>query len=265
MANRRALIFAALALSFAASGAYLNFKWLDNRNAPVAIAPQEALPVMKISVALGDLPAGEEIAAHDIDEIDWPRDFLPPGAFTDSVSPIGRVPRRILNAGEPILEHTLLPQGSRGGLSPIIGQGMRAVAVQVDEVVGIAGFVKPGSHVDVLATIRDRGSSGSSTFAKVILQDIKVLAIDQSLEEKTTSLEARLVSVVTLEVSPKSAQKLIFAANEGELQLALRNPTDDKSVSTSAITASSLRGYRSRTYRDRVQVIKGLSVRTESF
>jgi len=264
MANRRALLFAALALSFAASGAYLNFKWLDNRSTPVVLATQEALATVKIAVALGDLAAGEAIAVHDIDEIDWPSDFLPPGAFTDSISPVGRVPRRILNSGEPILEHTLLPEGSRGGLSPIITNGMRAVAVQVDEVVGIAGFVKPGSHVDVLATIRDRGGSGS-TFAKLILQDIKVLAIDQSLEEKNTSLEARLVNVVTLEVSPKDAQKLIFAANEGHLQLALRNPTDDKDVSTSAIGASSLRGYRARTYRDRVQVIKGLSVRTENF
>lgn len=264
MANRRALIFAFLALSFAASGAYANYKWLNKRNTPVVAASQETLPSLKIAVALGDLPAGKEIAAHDVDEIDWPRDFLPPGVFTDSVSPLGRVPRRIITSGEPILEHTLLPEGSKGGLSPIIKQGMRAVAVQVDEVVGIAGFVKPGSHVDVLATIRDRGSSGS-TFAKVILQDIKVLAIDQSLEEKTTSLEARLVSVVTLEVSPKNAQKLIFAANEGQLQLALRNPTDDKAVLTSAVNASTLRGYRTRIYREQVQVIKGLSVQTENF
>jgi pilus assembly protein CpaB len=264
MANRRALVFALLALSFALSGAYANYTWLNSRPDAPAISAAVVTETAKVRIAKTDLSAGEEIRDLAIESIDWPRDLLPPGAFADEATPVGRVPRRGIAIGEPILESSLLPEGTLGGLSPIISDGMRAVAVQVDEVVGIAGFVKPGSHVDVLATIRDRRSSGT-TFAKVILQDVKVLAIDQSLEEKSTSVEPKLVSVVTLEVSPNSAQKLAFAAHEGQLQLALRNPNDTKSVKTSAVSAGSLRGYTTRTYNNKVDVIQGVDIETEKF
>ncbi|MFP8870043.1 MAG: Flp pilus assembly protein CpaB [Myxococcota bacterium] len=265
MVNRRPLIFALLALSFGLSGAYVNYQWLNSRADFVAPASVSvATETAQVRIARTEISAGHEILDKAVESVKWPLDLLPPGAFVGDDSPLGRVPMRTIAAGEPILESALLAEGAGGGLSPIITEGMRAVAVQVDEVVGIAGFVKPGSHVDVLATIRDRRGEGS-TFAKVILQDVKVLAIDQSLEEKSTSAEPKLVSVVTLEVTPANAQSLAFAAHEGQLQLALRNPTDTKSVRTSAVSAASLRGYTARIYRNRVEVISGVDVVTERF
>ena len=264
MVNRRPLIFALLALSFGLSGAYANYTWINNRPSPegaVQVVAPETTPVW---IAKADISAGQKIPARDVESIEWPSALLPPGSFAGDASPLGRVPKRAIVAGEPILASALLPEGTSGGLSPIIAEGMRAVAVPVDEVVGIAGFVKPGSHVDVLATVRDRSGSGS-TFSKVILQNVKVLAIDQSLDAKSTNAEPKLVSVVTLEVSPPNAQSLVFAAHEGELQLALRNPIDTKSVKTSAISATSLRGYKMRTYKNRVDVISGVNVETERF
>jgi pilus assembly protein CpaB len=116
----------------------------------------------------------------------------------------------------------------------VISDKYRAVSVKVDNVIGVAGFVAPGSRVDVMATIRRVDRDRAIPYSKVILQDVRVLAVDQKLEE-VKSGEPELVNVVTLEVNPVQAEHLIYAAHEGRLQLALRSPGDDVKVATRSI------------------------------
>lgn len=265
MRNRRVLVFGALALAFGLCGAYFNYSWLSTReSASVTHVVEKNVTLVSVVTAKGDLAAGEPLRGVQLSTLEWPETHLPPGAFVSIEDVEGRVARRSLLEGEPILESALLPVGTAGGLSPIISAGKRAVAVKVDEVIGIAGFVKPSAHVDVLATIRDRSRSRES-FARVILQDVKVLAIDQTLE-KGVSGEPEQVSVVTLEVTPSEAEKLTFAAHEGKLQLALRNPADMEVVGTKPVNAKTLRKTKSTPRRSsRVQVIKGLDVSNKNF
>ena len=268
MLNRRALLFALLAVALGLGGAYVNYEWLKTQTfqplQPVKQLIEGTIPeAVTVVTANADLAVGEPIRDGQITTVNWPKDLIPPGALLAESEADGRIPRRPVAKGEPILETALLPQGSAGGLSPIIGEGRRAVAVKVDEVIGIAGFVTPGAHVDVLATISERGRSNSS-FSKVILQDVNVLAVDQTLEQVNGG-DPKLVSVVTLEVTPAEAQKLTYAAHQGELQLALRNPSDDKVVRTSSVSSSTLRGYPSTGSSRKVEIIKGLKVSSKSF
>jgi pilus assembly protein CpaB len=122
--------------------------------------------------------------------------------------------------GEPILESSLLPEGSEPGLPSLIGESSRAVSIQVDEFVGVAGFVQPGSKVDVMATL----SAGSGSRTEAILQNVRVLAVDvRTTQGDGTPQQAR---VITLEVSPRQAETLTNAESSGKIKLALRNPKD---------------------------------------
>jgi pilus assembly protein CpaB len=113
------------------------------------------------------------------------------------------------------------------------------MSVQVDEIIGIAGFVTVGSTVDVLATLRR--TVESEAFSQVILQDVRVLAVDRTLEPRKADSDER-ISVVTLEVTPTQAKKLAFASSQGSIQLALRNPADAEMATSSSVGAPHLRG-----------------------
>ena len=141
--------------------------------------------------------------------------------------------------------------------------------------IGVAGFVVPGTHVDVLVTIARIDTDGKP-YSKIVLQDVEVLAIDQKLEEAKEG-EPQLVQVVTVETSPQDAEKLTYAAHEGRLQLALRNPTDREIVETRSVGVADLLGDRrpaapriashplQRAAGASVEVIKGSQVSVQSF
>jgi pilus assembly protein CpaB len=199
---------------------------------------------------------------------------VPTGALFALSSAEGRVTRRPLVAGEPVLESALFEKGAEGGLPAVIAAEHRAVSVKVDSVIGVAGFVKPGARVDVLATVRRVDQRNSLPYSKVILQDVKVLAIDQKLEEARDG-EAQLVSVVTLEVKPDAAQKLIYSAHEGRLQLALRTPGDDQLVELASTGVRDVLGAPKKAPAAKpfarahngaaVQVIRGSKIETKTF
>jgi pilus assembly protein CpaB len=155
----------------------------------------------------------------------------------------------------------------------VISPDHRAVSVKVDNVIGVAGFVTPGSRVDVLATIRRIDLPKALPFAKVILQDVRVLAVDQKLEE-VKSGDPELVAVVTLEVDLLQAEHLIYAAHEGRLQLALRSPGDDGEVATKSIGVSDVLGQgkpadiktaSAPTTKTVVEVIHGTDIQIRKF
>jgi pilus assembly protein CpaB len=223
MRNQRAIIFLVLSAICGLLTAYGVNSWVKGAERARAASPIATAPVV---IAARDLPAGAAIEARLVDVSEWPIDYLPRGVFAEAESVADRVPHHTIAAGEPVFENSLLPEGSGTGLSAMIDSKHRAMSVEVDAVVGVAGFVRPGSRVDVLASLRDVQDSGRpQPYARTILQNVRVLAIDQSLGNSTED-EPRIASVVTLQVNPEEAQILAFGAANGDLKLSLRNPVD---------------------------------------
>jgi pilus assembly protein CpaB len=217
--------------------------YITTRLAPTPVAAEvtTATDMTPVVVVRSDVPVASILAKEHVKIVQWPSDHVPSGALRSVDQAVGRVARRPLAAGETLLAIALFEAGSAGGLPSVIAMDYRAVSVKVDNVIGVAGFVTPGSRVDVLATIRRVDLAKAPPFAKVILQDVRVLAVDQKLEEVKTG-EPELVSVVTLEVDPLQAEHLIYAAHEGRLQLALRSPGDNKDVVTKSISVADVFG-----------------------
>src|SRR6185436_8508446 len=238
MQNRRAIMFLILAVALGVGAAFTAQRWLEQqRQAPVGPSTTQPVAVMR-----ADLQVGQVVHARELATVDWPIAYVPQGASSDPAQLEGRVARRPMSAGEPVLESALLPAGSQAGLVSVIAPTRRAVSVKVDPVVGVAGFVVPGSHVDVLVTV-SRVDTDGRPYSKIVLQDVQVLAIDQKLEEAKEG-EPELVQVVTVETSPQDAEKLTYAAHEGRLQLALRNPTDREVVETHSVGVAEVLGDR---------------------
>jgi pilus assembly protein CpaB len=261
MKNRRALFLFGLALVFGIAAAVLVQRLLEEQRPELAPAKVATASVV---VAKTDLALASQLASPMLTTVEWPAEFLPKGSFRNLEDVTGRVLRHPVAAGETIQEAVLLPEGSAAGLASVINEQWRAVSVKVDPIVGVAGFVTPGSRVDVLATLRRLDWTSKQPYAKVVLQNVKVLAIDQKLEEVGDG-KPELVSVVTLEVEPDDAEKLTFVAHEGRLQLALRSPTDEEIVKTRGTTVSRLLGTAPTVSRTAVQVVKGTSVTSKSF
>jgi len=238
MQNRRGLIFIGLALAMGVAAAYTTTRLAPTPATAEVATTTDMTPVV---VVRSDIPVASILAKEHLKTVQWPSKHVPGGALRSVDQAIGRVVRRPIAAGETLLEIALFAKGTAGGLPSVISADYRAVSVKVDNVIGVAGFVTPGSRVDVLATIRRIDLAKALPFAKVILQDVRVLAVDQKLEEVKTG-EPELVSVVTLEVDPLQAEHLIYAAHEGRLQLALRSPGDDKNVVTKSITVADVFG-----------------------
>ena len=189
-------------------------------------------------VAAEKLSIGMRLEEGHLTTLSWPEDAHIEGSFRTPQEVIGRGVIMPIFPNEPLLEFKLAPRGAGAGLTSAIPEGMRAVAVKVNDVVGVAGFVLPGTRVDVIL-------SGSPTknreieVSKIILENVEVLAAGQNLE-RDSSGQAQKVTVITLLVSPDDAQKLALASNDGRLQLALRNPLDLEEVEPEAVKKASL-------------------------
>jgi pilus assembly protein CpaB len=174
-------------------------------------------------VAATALPVGVQIKATDVKVVNVPRDRRPTGAFEKIEDVVGRPVISNVLLDEPIVAGRLAERGSGFGLSPVIPAGMRAVAVKVNEVVGVAGFLLPGLRVDVLVTVRPPGEAGART--STILQNILVVSAGQQIQPDSSG-RAVNVPVVTLLVTPEQAEILTLAGSEGRVQLVLRNSGD---------------------------------------
>jgi pilus assembly protein CpaB len=176
-----------------------------------------------VVTAASALPVGMEIRPSDVKLVNIPRDRLPSGAFEKLEQVVGRPVISNILMDEPVVGGRLAERGSGFGLSPVIPPGMRAVAVKVNEVVGVAGFVIPGMRVDVLVTVRPPGDAGART--STILQNIVVASAGQQIQPDASG-RAVNVPVVTLLVTPEQAEILTLAGGEGRIQLVLRNAVD---------------------------------------
>ena len=192
-----------------------------------------------VIVAADDLQVGARVEEHDIKIIKIPAADLPPGSPRRRSDVLGHGVIVPISKGEFILPNRLAGENAGAGLPSLIPPGMRAVSVRVNEVVSVAGFVTPGTRVDVLLTGTPGGSGEQQT--TTVLQNVAVLASGHTLERTATG-EAQNTAVITLLVSPDDAQRLTLASSEGHIQLALRNPLDTKQ---DEVPASNSRGlYR---------------------
>lgn len=217
MRSTRALVMIALSLLAGVAAVVLAMRWLG----------QQGVQTVQVVVAARDLDLGSVINQGMLEAAGWPRGAEPKGAFNETAPLDGRVLRTSVLRGEPISENKLAPVGSKGGLSAVIKEGKRAVTVKVNEVVGVAGFALPGNFVDVLINTPDERERPIS---KIVLERMLVLAVAQEASQDQT--KPRVVSAVTLEVTPEEAEKLDLARSVGTLSLVLRNQVDNKPVVT---------------------------------
>jgi pilus assembly protein CpaB len=197
-----------------------------------AEASQPKIAFRSVVVAGLVLPVGKKLDASDLKTGEWPENIVPAGCFSDMSELMERVVRVEMQPGEAVLETKLAPKGSEGGFSSIIPPGMRALTVSVNNSSGVSGFILPDARVDVLVTVSAPARKEEST-TKIILEDIKVLAVDQTFERKED--DPVLVQTVTLLVTPDDAEKLVLASTEGKLQLSLRNNSDRSSRTTAGV------------------------------
>ncbi|EON13735.1 Flp pilus assembly protein CpaB [Pandoraea sp. SD6-2] len=203
------------------------------------LSRQSSASVTTVAVAANDVNLGQPLTAEFVKVVNWPADSIPPGAFADAQLLQGRVARVGLQRGEPILESKLAPQGTKGGLSAVIGEGKRAITVRVNDVVGVAGFALPGNYVDVIVNTTDaEKKSAEQSISKIVLEKILVLAVAQQVSRDDT--QPKVVNAVTLEVTPEQAEKLDLARSVGTLSLVLRNQVDGAQFATLGATKNTL-------------------------
>jgi pilus assembly protein CpaB len=190
----------------------------------------------KVAVATRDLNVGALISDDDIRAVEWTGP-VDPHWITHKADVVGRGVTANINSGEPIADNRLAPRGAGAGLAAIIPAGMRAVAVRVDEVIGVSGFVLPGMHVDVLTSGSPAGSL--NTVTRMILQNVEVLSAGQNLERDAQGKPAT-VQVVNLLVTPADAEKLGLASGQMKVLLVLRNPLDTAQVNTRGVSTTGL-------------------------
>jgi pilus assembly protein CpaB len=220
MNRTRLLMIGALALALGAVVALIVFKKLQGG------AAANTEPGTDVIVAADDIQVGARIGEHDIRTVRYPASALPPGFYSKRSQVLGLGVILPVTKGEFILPSKLAPENAGAGLPSLIPRGMRAVSVRVNEVVSVAGFVGPGTRVDVLLTGTPSGSGESQT--TTVLQNVAVIASGHTLE-RNASGEPQNTPVITLLASPEDAERLTLASMEGKIQLSLRNPLDTHS------------------------------------
>jgi pilus assembly protein CpaB len=181
----------------------------------------------QIVVAATDLPVGATLSQKDVTLLDWYSDALPSGAFTKADGVIGHPLLYPMAAKQPILQRDIGVEGGGIGLAGKIPEGMRATAVRSNEIVGVAGFLYPGSHVDLLVTFTPPG--GTSPITETVLQNVEVLTAGQTIEPDPQG-KPQQVNVVTLLLTPEDSQKLQLASAQGGIQFVLRSGADQKQI-----------------------------------
>lgn len=260
MERYRGPIMIVAALVLAGITTFLVYNWRQKPVPTQKVTQEVLLPVV---AAANDLHWGVKLSPEMLDVIFLPEKCLSAGHYTSIEEIEGRVLKTSVVINEPVLESKLAPEGSKAGLYGVIEYEMRAMSVKVDQVIGVAGFVYPGSNVDVLVTINQK--SGKGPISKIVLQDIPVLAAGTQMEVKEG--ESVPVKVVTLEVTPEEAEKLAMAVTKGKIRLALRRAGDVKTAITKGITTADLisRTGPGLPPKISVQVIRGSAVSTKSF
>lgn len=236
MKNIKAIGLLVMALVIGLAAAIYAASWVAQRG---------NIAATKVVVAAVDIELGSKLNPQMLTTSDWPSDSVPPGAFRDTKELQDRVLKASVLRGEAVIERKLSPAGTTGGLSAVIAEGKRAMTVRVNDVVGVAGFALPGNYVDVMVNAqqeRGKAGEGPNQVSMTVLEQVLVLAVAQEAGRDET--KPKVVSAVTLELSPGDAEKLDLARSVGTLSLVLRNQLDKKTVATSGVTKTELLGLK---------------------
>ncbi len=228
------LVFAIVLAFFLSVFIYREFKQIS--------AARPVVQMQRIVVAAEPLPLGTRLDASKLRTIPWPAGQPVLGMFTRVGDCTNRALITAVAENEPILDSKLAPVQAGAGLSATIPEGMRALSVAVTDVVAVAGFVTPGTMVDVLVTGAIAGpsqQSGAANITRTILENVRVLAANQKIEQDRDG-KPQAVQVITLLVTPEDASKLAMASTEGKIQLALRNTIDTKMISPPAVLQTTI-------------------------
>ena len=194
-------------------------------------------------VAAADLPLGALVTKAEVKVVPWPAANVVPGSFSSIDDVVNRGLIQPVAKNEPITEAKLAPLGAGAGLSPTIPPGMRAISVKVNEVIGVAGFVGPGSRVDVLVTVEDQqGNRGG--LARAVVSNVQVLTAGTRYDHEKTKADGKPIpsTVVTLLATPDDAERITLASAEGQIMLTLRNPLDREPTDTKGVRVANLMG-----------------------
>jgi pilus assembly protein CpaB len=225
------LVIAVLTAGLASFGVYRAIQRIPVREVEVAHS--------FVVAAARELPTGTRVSAADLKTVPWPNSAPVAGAFTKVDDVVNRGVVVSVQENEPLTEAKLAPIEAGAGITPVIPDGMRAISVRVNEVIGVAGFVTPGTRVDVFATLQQQPTSQT----KIIVSNVQVLAAGTRYEQdKNKPGEPIPSSVVTLLVTPKDAERVVLASTEGQVMLALRNPLDVTPTDTPGTRMSTLFG-----------------------
>ena len=223
MQRTRMLVLALVALGLSAVVTYLIYRELNSR-----MRTEEEVPTNQIVIASQTLAMGIPLEPQHLKVIDWPGEPLG-GSYSTTDELIGRGVLFPIQENEPMLDAKLTAKGSGAGLAATIPEGKRALAVRVDDVVGVAGFVLPGTRVDIILSGSLKGAG--IDVSRVVLENIQVLSAGQNVEYDSAG-KAQRVPVVTMLLTPEEAQKLTLATIDGRIRLALRNPLDLEEIET---------------------------------
>lgn len=236
MKRKKILISLLLAILSGGVAGYSALRYLEERP-PTLVASEPRDEGRPVAVAAQELSVGSIVREEDVRLVPWPSESVPEG-YAESVGDVvGRGVITEVHVNEPLLDSKLAELGSGGGLPITIPPGMRAVSVRVDDVIGVAGFVLPSTRVDVIVTLTPPGSN--DTASRVILQNVYAVAAGQEIQRNEEG-EPMTVTVITLLVTPEDAEKLILAASQGRIQMALRNTLDVDTADTSGSRVSGL-------------------------
>lgn len=266
MKRYRPLVFFGVALVLALITSILVFSWLQNEKNRLMAAPIPLIKNAQVVVANADLPWGSKLTPEMMQLQEFPAGAIPEGHFTNVEDIKDRVLLVDVKRNELVMESKLAPLGTSGGVAAVTDVNKRAMSVKVDDVIGVAGFIKPADRVDVMVTIEPEGGKQGHTISKMILENVKVLAAGTQMERKGKDEEPKPVQVITVEVDVEEAEKLALASNQGKLRLALRNPLNSERVLTKGANVnallSSFRPKQAPKPQDgeggiRVEIIKG--------
>ena len=222
MLTLKTIIVIICALSLVAAAAWFGKRWLQLQ---AMAGPNNARATTMVVVAAKPIKLGKKIDMTQLKLSEWALDNLPDGVFQELDQVTGQVARQEIFVGEAIFKARVAEHTEGSTLSAIIPKYKRAVSIRVNDIIGVAGFILPGNRVDILST----RTSGSGTQTRTLLQNMKVLAVDQTTGGKDTPV---LVRAVTLEVTPAESEILIEGQSKGPLQLALRNQLDNEVIAS---------------------------------
>lgn len=217
MFKRRTVLLLTLAGLLASSSAWYANKWVNKNQAPVVVEEKRE----NVVVAAIGIPYGQAVEVQHLKMVSMPAELVPSGAYTDMTEVKGKIATAPILEGEMLRRERFSEHLGGSTLAALIEPKKRAITVRVNDVVGVAGFLLPGNKVDILSSRKVNKRVVTDT----VLQDIKVLAVDQT--SNTDKNEPVIVRAVTLEMTPNQTEKLVKARDEGTIQLTLRNPVEE--------------------------------------